>query len=161
MTAGEYLNTILSGFKDMINVFFIVTSAFMLRDINALLGMPEYIIGAVKDGVSPELLPAAAFIIVSLLGFAAGNFWGICAISFPVIIPIAQALNCNLLLTAGAIISATTASSNACFYGAEATLACSAAQIENIRYAQTAIPLIVIPFILSIICYAAAGFLLG
>ena len=160
MTAGKYLDTVLAGFKDMVNVLFIVTSAFMLRDINSLLGMPEYVIGAVKGGIPPELLPAAAFLIVSLLGFAAGNFWGICAISFPVIIPIAQALDCNPLLTAGAIISATTASSNACFYGSEATLACSATRIENIRYAQTAIPLVMVPFLLSVIAYLIAGFLL-
>lgn len=161
MTPGQYLDTILSGFKDMMGVIFIVTCAFMLRDINNLLKMPDFIISAVKTGVSPAVLPLAAFLIVSFLGFVAGNFWGICAISFPIIIPFAQALGCNLLLTSAAIISATVAGSNACFYGAEATLACSSSNIENIQYAKTVLPMIAVPFGVSCLLYLIAGFVLG
>ena len=160
MSPGQYLDAILSGFKDMVGVLFIVTCAFILRDINSLLGMPAYVIGAAKAAMSPQMLPAAAFLIVTALGVAAGNFWGICAIAFPVIIPIAQALDGNLLLTAAAIISATAAASHICFYGSEATLACSAARIENVRYAQTAIPMLMVPFILSALLFLGAGFLL-
>ncbi len=161
MGPGEYLDTVIAGFKDMIGVLFIVTSAFLLRDINALLGMPEYVIGAAKAAMSPQLLPVTAFLLVTALGVAAGNFWGICAIAFPVIIPIARALDGNLLLTAAAIISATAAASHLCFYGSESTLACSAARIENVRYAQTAVPLLMIPFVLSALCFLGAGILLG
>ena len=161
MGPGEYLDTVIAGFKDMIGVLFIVTSAFILRDINALLGMPEYVIGAAKAAMSPQVLPAAAFLIVTALGVAAGNFWGICAIAFPVIIPIARALDGNLLLTAAAIISATAAASHLCFYGSESTLACSAARIDNVRYAQTSVPMLMVPFLLSALCFLGAGFLFG
>lgn len=161
LTPGEYLDTAMSGFKGMIGVLAIVTCAFMLRDINSLLGMPEFVIGAAKAAISPQLLPVAAFLIVTVLAVAAGNFWGICAIAFPVIIPIAQALDANVLLTAGAIISATAAGSHICFFGSEATLACSATGIENVRYAQTAIPMLIIPVVISLLLYLAAGFLVG
>jgi len=133
----------------------------MLRDINSLLGMPEFVIGAAKAAMSPQVLPVAAFLIVTVLAVAAGNFWGICAIAFPVIIPIAQALDANVLLTAGAIISATAAGSHLCFFGSEATLACSATQIENVRYAQTATPMLIVPVVASVLLYLAAGFLIG
>lgn len=158
---GQYLDCILSGFKDMIGVLFIVASAFILRDINSLLGMPAYVIGAAKAAVSPQFLPLVAFLIVTALGVAAGNFWGICAISFPVIIPIAQALDANLLLTAGAIISATAAGSHICFFGSEATLTCSAAQIDNVSYAKHCIPMLMLPFALSALLYLGAGLVLG
>ena len=161
MSPGKYLDTILTGFKDMIGVLFIVTSAFILRDINSLLGMPEFVIGMAKTAMSPQVLPVAAFLIVNLLAVAAGNFWGVCALSFPVIIPIAQALDTNVLLTAGAIISATAAGSHLCFFGAEATLACSSTGIENVRYAQTSVPMLVIPVGISILLYLAAGFFIG
>lgn len=161
MTLNQYLDSVISGFKDMVGVLMIITSAFILRDINSLLGMPDYVIGAAKAAMNPNLLPAAAFLIVAALGVAAGNFWGICAISFPVIIPIAQALGGNILLTAGAIISATAAASHLCFFGSEATLACSATQIENVRYAQTAVPMLMVPVVLSALLYLGAGFLIG
>ena len=161
MTLNQYLDNVISGFKDMVGVLMIITSAFILRDINSLLGMPDYVIGAAKAAMDPNLLPVAAFLIVTALGVAAGNFWGICAISFPVIIPIAQALGGNILLTAGAIISATAAASHLCFFGSEATLTCSATKIENVRYAQTAIPMLLVPVILSALLYLGAGFVIG
>lgn len=161
MKPGEYLDHVVTGFKDMVGVLFIVTSAFILRDINSLLGMPEYVIGAAKAAVSPQLLPVVAFLLVTALAVAAGNFWGICAIAFPVIIPIAQALDGNLLLTAGAIISATAAGSHICFFGSEATLTCSATQINNVTYAKTVIPMLAVPFLLSAAMYVGAGLLLG
>ena len=161
MTLNQYLDNVISGFKDMVGVLMIITSAFILRDINSLLGMPDYVIGAAQAAMDPNLLPVAAFLIVTVLGVAAGNFWGICAISFPVIIPIAQALGGNILLTAGAIISATAAASHLCFFGSEATLTCSATKIENVRYAQTAIPMLMVPVILSALLYLGAGFLIG
>lgn len=161
MKPGAYLDTVVFGFKDMVGVLIIVTSAFILRDINSLLGMPEYVIGAAKAAVSPQLLPVVSFLLVTALAVAAGNFWGICAIAFPVIIPIAQALDGNLLLTAGAIISATAAGSHICFFGSEATLTCSAAQITNVNYAKTVIPMLSIPLLLSTALYIAAGCLLG
>ena len=111
--------------------------------------------------MSPQLLPLVAFLIVTGLGVAAGNFWGICAISFPVIIPIAQALDANILLTAGAIISATAAGSHICFFGSEATLTCSAAQIDNVSYAKNCIPMLMVPFVLSAVLYLGTGLVLG
>jgi Na+/H+ antiporter NhaC len=160
LTPGQYLDKILSGFKDMIGVLFIVASAFLLRDVNSLLGMPDFVIGLAKSAVEPQVLPVVAFLLVTGLAVAAGNFWGICAIAFPVIIPIAQALDANLLLTAGAIISATAAGSHLCFFGSEATLTCSATGIENHRYAQTVTPLVALPVALAALAYWAAGYLL-
>ena len=161
MGPGAYLDTILVGFKDMIGVLFIVASAFILRDINTLLGMPDFVIGAARAAVSPQLLPLVAFLIVTVLAVAAGNFWGICAIAFPVIVPIAQAIGGDVALTAAAIVSATAAGSHICFFGSEATLACAAAQIDNVRYARTAIPMTMVPFVLAAAAYLAAGLLIG
>lgn len=160
MTPGQFLDKVRSGFQDMIGVLFIVTSAFILRDINNLLGMPDYVIGAAKASIAPWLLPATVFLLVTALAVAAGNFWGICAISFPVIIPIAQAIGADVGLTAAAIISATVAGSHLCFFGAEATLACSAAQIEAVNYARTSLPLLVLPVVGTTVLYLVSGWMI-
>lgn len=64
-------------------------------------------------------------------------------------------------MTAGAIISGTVASANLCFFGSEVTLTCAATQIESVQYAKTAIPMLMVPFVLSCILYLGAGFALG
>ncbi|HIR92128.1 MAG TPA: hypothetical protein IAB98_01735 [Candidatus Egerieimonas intestinavium] len=161
LSPRQYLDLLLAGSQEMLGLLLIILSAFALRDVNAQLGMPDFVISLVKGGIPPAFLPGAAFAVVTLLGFAAGNFWGICAIAFPVILPVAQALGADLTLTAGAIISATVASSNLCFFGSEVLVACKATQVNNIRYAQTALPLLLLPVFLTLLCYLAAGKLWG
>lgn len=161
MNLQTFMTNVVSGFTNMIGVIMIVTSAFILRDINSQLGMLEYVIGTVESALSPELLPVMAFLLVTALGVAVGNFWGICAICFPVIIPIAVSLGSPVLLTAGAIISGTVASANLCLFGSEVTLTCAATQIESVQYAKTAIPMLMLPFALSCLLYLGAGFALG
>lgn len=53
-----------------------MTSAFILRDINNLLGMPDYVIGAAKASIAPWLLPATVFLLVTALAVAAGKLLG-------------------------------------------------------------------------------------
>ena len=149
MTVREFLDTAFSGFRDMLGVMFIVGIAFILRDFNALLGMPEYVLGAVGTTLGVALLPVASYLITFALGFAAGNFWGICAISAAVLVPMAQSMGGNMLLCAGAII-----------FAPQVTLACTASGIENNVYAKTALPLQALPFLLSAVAYLVAGFLL-
>ena len=159
MTMNEFFDGMISGFKDMMGVIGIITAAFILREMNNGLGLPDYVIGLVRDSLDPRLLPIVVFIIVSALTFAAGNFWGMAAISFPVIIPIAMAMNVDPIMVSGAIISGTTFGSNACFYGSEVSLTCSSTQVQNQDYAKTALPIIAIPFIGACILYAVFGFI--
>lgn len=157
MTVSEYFENIIKGFITMVPLVFIMTSAFMLRDLNDMMNMPEYIIGVAAKGLSPVILPAFSFIIVLLLGIGAANFWGVCAIAFPVIMPIAQAVGADLVLTAGAIISGTAASSQRCFYGSEAVLTCQTTEVEGIQYFRTAGTLMILPAAVSAVVYVILG----
>lgn len=161
LTMEEFFDSMISGFKDMLGVIGIISAAFILKQMNNALGLPAYVIGLVQDSLDPRLLPVVAFIVVALLCFAAGNFWGMLAIAFPVITPIAMALDANLILVSGAMISGCVFGSNACFFGSEVSLTCTTTQIQNQDYAKTALPLIAIPFILSIIFYIIFGYMKG
>lgn len=160
MGPRAFCDTVIAGFQDMLGVLFIVASAFILRDINDLLGMPAFVIGSLNGVIRPELLPVIAFLIAFALGFSAGNFWGICAISAAVIVPMAQAMGGNQLLVMGAVCSGVVASCNACFFASQATLAASVTETTNDTYAKTALPLQAVPFVLSAAAYLAAGWLL-
>ncbi|MBR6444241.1 MAG: hypothetical protein IKS63_02275 [Firmicutes bacterium] len=158
MKVNEYLDGIVKGFGSMLPVFFIMTAAFMLRDLNDMMDMPDYVIGKVSDGVPAWILPAVAYTIVFLMGLTAANFWGICAIAFPVIIPIAQAIGGDLLLSAGAIISATASSSQMCFYGSEAALTCQTTEIDNAQYFRSAGALMIPQVIITVIIFLVLGY---
>lgn len=158
ITYAEFCIAMLEGFKDMIGVIGIVYAAFVLRTLNLKLGLADYVIGIVRGNISSELLPAAVFIVMCVLIYAAGNFWGMAAISFPVIIPIGLAADANMTLIASAVVCATAFGATACFYGSEVALTCSSTQIATTDYAKTSLPLIALPTVLAIIAFAVAGY---
>jgi Na+/H+ antiporter NhaC len=151
-------DAIIKGFTDMVYAIMIVIAAFILQQANDALGLTPFVIDSVAPILSPMILPAITFIIVGLLAFCTGSFWGVAAISFPIIVPLAQSLDVNTLLACGAVISGAVFGSHTCFYSDAATLTSAATQIKNIDYARNVIPLIAVPFVLGIIAFLIAGF---
>lgn len=159
LSLGGFCDAIVGGFNDMLYVTMLVLAAFILQDINDALGLTPYVIESVAPILSPALLPVATFIIVGALAFCTGSFWGVAAISFPIILPLALALNVNPYIAIGAVAAATSFGSHACFYSDAVTVTCAATGLKNMDYAKTSLPLIALPFGLGIIAYLILGFI--
>lgn len=159
MNINEFFDYSLEGFKDMILVTGIVLAAFVLQSGNEILGLTPFIIEGVEPILSPVLLPALTFIVISFLAFATGSFWGIAAIAFPIIIPLAQIMDVNVFLAGGAIVSAAAFGSHTCFYGDAVTLSCASTEIQNLDYAKTSTPLILLPTIIAVVIFLIFGFI--
>lgn len=160
MKASEFGDTAINGFKDMVLVMAIVCAAFFLQKANEALGLTPYIIEKVQPILSPNLLPAISFLVIGLLAFATGSFWGVAAIAFPIIVPLAEAMDANVLIACGAIISGSAFGSHSCFYSDAVTLTCASSQIQNSDYARTVLPLLVLPAALGFIAFLVVGFAL-
>lgn len=159
MTIGQFAEKIVEGFKDMLYVTMLVLTAFVLQKFNTDLGLTPYVIKGATAILSPGLFPMVTFLIVSALAFGTGSFWGVAAISFPIILPLAVAMDVNLYLAIGAVAAATSFGSHACFYGDAVTVTAAATEISNMDYARTAIPLLAVPFVLAVIGYGILGFI--
>lgn len=158
MSLNMFFDSILSGFKEMLLVLWIIVAAFFLQKANEGLGLTPFVIESVEPILNASLLPVVSFMIIGFLAFATGSFWGIAAIAFPIIIPLATAMGVNVYLVCGAIISAAALGSHTCFYGDAVTLSCASSQISNSDYAKTSIPVIVVPFGIAIVLYLVFGF---
>ena len=156
----EFCDAMMEGFKEMTPVLGILVAAFLLQQSNDALGLTTYVIESILPYLNAYMLPAITFVVISLLAFGTGSFWGIAAIAFPIIIPLSQALDAHTLLTCGAIISGTVMGSHSCFYSDAVTLTCTSSQIQNSDYARCALPLISVPFVLCILLYLILGFTL-
>ncbi len=159
MTAAEFCDTTFKGFTSMAFVTGLVLTSFILGKANEGLGLTPYIIDKVEPLLSPSLLPVITFLLVAFLAFACGSFWGIIAIVAPIIIPLALALDCNIYLIGAAMISGTVFASHTCFYADAVTLISATCQIQNTDYAKTAIPIAIVPVIISAILYLIFGFI--
>lgn len=157
---GDAFESICAGFADMVVVTAIVICAFVLQKANDQLGLAEFVVNGAKDIMSADLLPALAFLILMLLGFVTGSFWGMAAVCFPIMLPLAQTVGADMSLTIGAVIAGAAAGSTVCFYGDSATLTCGITKIRNIDYAQTALPMIVPVIVITFIVYVVTGFVM-
>lgn len=157
---GEALDSICAGFSDMMGVTAIVISAFVLQAANTKLGLAPFVVNSAKGIMSAELLPMIAFLVLLVLGFVTGSFWGMAAVCFPIMLPLAEVVGAPLYLTIGAVIAGAAAGSTVCFYGDSATLTCGITKIRNIDYARTALPMIVPIIVVTAVLYGIAGFVM-
>lgn len=82
-------------------------------------------------------------------------------ITFPIVMPLAVALDVNLYLTIASVATATAFGSQACFYSDSVTVVSAATGIKNMDYAKNTLPLIGIPVVLTIITNLIVGIILA
>jgi len=152
--------TFFVGFQSMVYPLGIVVVSFGLRNVNEDLGLTQYVIDSVRPIMSGALLPAVAFVSLSLIAFATGSFWGVYAVSLPIIVPLAQSMGVSLPLALGAVVSAGAFGSHACFYGDATVLSASASGCNIMAHAYTQLPYALIGAGISAAVFLVLGALL-
>jgi len=160
MTMEEYFNSMVSGFGDMLSVFFLLTGAFILKEVCASMGMTEWLIEMAEPILTPAIFPALGFLILGGVAFITGSDWGMSAVVVPIFIPLGAALGAPLLLVMAAVISGGTFGSHACFYADATVLASKSSGIDNMEHAMTQLPYVAITAVLAFFAFLAAGFMM-
>ena len=155
MSFSEMIERMLDGFKSMIPAIGTVIAAFIFKDVCDLIGLPQFVIGSLSPYMTAGYLPAVVFIAMSILAFATGSSWGIFSVSIPIVMPLATAVDANIPLVIGALLSASSFGSQACFYSDSTVLAAQGSGCNLISHAVTQLP-----YTLIAAGFAIIGFLL-
>lgn len=161
MSYHELFDTVIDGFKTMIAPLAIVVASFMLKEVNDGLGLTNYIIETVKPLMGPALLPAVAFVSLSLITFATGSFWGVYAVALPIVVPLAQTIGVPMPLALGAVISAGAFGSHACFYGDATVLSATGCGCSPMDHALTQLPYALLSAALTTVFFVIAGLIMS
>lgn len=161
MSMDEIFDTIFEGFKTMVFPLGIVVVSFMLKEVNDGLGLTNYVIETVKPLMSGSMLPVVTFLSLSVITFATGSFWGVYAVSFPIVIPLALALDANLALAIGAVISSGAFGSHSCFYGDSTVLSATGSGCKPIDHSLTQIPYALLTAAISAVIFVILGVAFG
>ncbi|MEM6378789.1 MAG: Na+/H+ antiporter NhaC family protein [Bacteroidota bacterium] len=160
LSFNETLVGVFDGFKTMIYALAIVVMSFVLKDVNDQLGLTSFIIESVSPWMNRALLPVIAFISLAMVTFATGSFWGVYAISLPIIIPLAREIEVNIWLAIGAVISAGAFGSHACFYGDATVLSSSATDCNNMAHVMTQLPYTLLAGLGASVIYLVLGYVM-
>ena len=148
---------IFQGFKVMLYPLSTVIAGFMLKDINDSIGMTQYVINSVTPFMSKEMLPAIVFIVLALVVFGTASSWGVFIIAIPIVVPISAAVDANIPLVIGAMLSASSFGSHACFFSDSTVLASQGAGCTPMGHAFTQIPYAVLGAIGAFLLFIILG----
>ena len=157
MTFTQWSGLLITGFCEMMPTLAILAGAFTVARCCNAMHLPEYVISTVQPFVTPQTYPMIIFLVVSALTFATSSTWGISTIVIPIIIPLAAAVNADMILTMAAILSGSTFGSHACFYSDATVLASAASRVENMEHAFTQIPYAAIGAVITCVCLLIAA----
>ncbi|PID58478.1 MAG: sodium:proton antiporter [Gammaproteobacteria bacterium] len=158
LTFEEQTKALFDGFYTMLYPLAAVIAGFFLKEVNDSLGMTEYVINTVTPYLSVVTYPAIVFVIMALIVFGTGSSWGVFTIAIPIVIPVALALDVHMPLVVGALLSASSFGSHACFFSDSSLLAAQGAGCSPMAHAFTQFPYALLGAVLAIASFLALGY---
>jgi len=159
MSMNDTFNTVIDGFKMMVEPLGVLVAAFILADVNEVLGLAPYIVGLMEPILTPESLPVAIFVSMALVSFMTGSNWGVFVIILPIVTALSNSLGADMTLVLGATLSASTFGSHACFYSDATVLTAQASGCTPMQHALTQFPYALLAAAISIIGFVALAYL--
>jgi Na+/H+ antiporter NhaC len=157
-TFRQLSETVFGGFNSMVFALAILMMSYVLKDVNDKMGLTQYILHAASPYLNKQLLPLIVFASLSLIAVTTGSSWGLYAVAIPLVVPLAQHFNSNVLLNCGAVISAGVFGANACLYSDATILTGQSTECNNLDHGLSQLPFAFIAFGLSCIVYVIMGY---
>ncbi len=154
----DTFQTVINGFKTMIEPLGVLVAAFIFNDVNTALGLADYIVVTITPYLTPELLPVIIFCTMGLVSFMTGSNWGVFVIVLPIVATLATNLDADMALVIGATLSASTFGSHACFYSDATVLSAQATGCTPMQHALTQLPYALIAAAITVIAYIVIGY---
>ena len=154
----DTFDTIIDGFKTMIEPLGVLVAAFILKDVNDSLGLANYVVTTMEPMLTPELLPATIFASMGVVSFMTGSNWGVFVIILPIVTSLANNLGADMTLVIGATLSASTFGSHACFYSDATVLTAQATGCTPMQHALTQFPYALIAAAISLAGYVVLAY---
>lgn len=151
-------DTVLDGFKTMIEPLAVLVAAFILKDVNDALGLPAYVVASLDPILTPQLLPAVIFVSMGVVSFMTGSNWGVFVIILPIVASLGQQMGADMTLLIGATLSASTFGSHACFYSDSTVLSAQATGCSPLQHALTQLPYVLIAAAVTVLGYLLLGY---
>ncbi|TFH69116.1 sodium:proton antiporter [Gammaproteobacteria bacterium LSUCC0057] len=153
----DALDACMDGFKMMMAPLAIVFFAFMFKSVNDQLGLSLYVIESVQPLMTPLLLPLIVFLTMAAICFATGSSWGVFAIAIPIVMPLGAAMGVEPALLIGALLSASSFGSHACFYSDSTALVAQSAGCGVMEHALSQLPYALLAALLAGLAFVAIG----
>jgi len=161
LTGGMALKTALrhswEGALSMVGIAAILLFAFAISDVTKSLETGLYIASFAQGVLSPVWLAAVIFLLASVMAFATGTSWGTFSIMIPIAVPMAVALDADVALCIGAVISGGVFGDHCSPISDTTIISSMAARCDHIEHVNTQLPYALISGVIALGCFLLFG----
>jgi len=105
MSVKVWSKTTFSGAKKLFPIALVLLFAFSISAVTVELKTGLYLASLANENLNIHLLAGVIFLLSALMAFSTGTSWGTFSIMIPVAVPMAVAVDANIALCIGAVIS--------------------------------------------------------
>jgi Na+/H+ antiporter NhaC len=157
MSVKEWSITSAKGAKKLFPIAIILLFAFAIGEVTSSLKTGLYLASLSSESLSPYLLPAAIFLLSSIISFSTGTSWGTFSIMIPVAAPMAVGMDANIALCLGAVISGGVFGDHCSPISDTTIISAMAAECDVIEHTKTQLPYALISGVAALILFVVFG----
>jgi len=160
MNLKTWSHTAYKGAKSFVPISFILIFAFAMGSVTGELKTGLYLSSfASNTTLSMYLLGGAIFLLASLISFSTGTSWGTFSIMIPIAVPMAVAMDANIALAIGAVISGGVFGDHCSPISDTTIISSMAADCEVIEHVKTQLPYALISGGLAFVSFVVFSFM--
>lgn len=159
MSYGMFRKTSIKGAIKLFPIVMILLFSFGIGEVSSELKTGIYLASLVSESLSPHLLALIIFALSGLIAFATGTSWGAFSIMIPVAVPMALAVDANVALCIGAVISGGVFGDHCSPISDTTIISSMASECEVIEHVQTQLPYALISGALACSLFVVVSYL--
>lgn len=140
MSLSLWSKTALEGAWKLVPIALILLFAFAIGEMTTELKTGHYLASLATQNLSVTLLAAVIFLIGSVISFSTGTSWGTFSIMIPIALPMAVAMDANVALCIGAVISGGVFGDHCSPISDTTIISAMAADCELVEHVNTQLP---------------------
>lgn len=160
MTVKDYVNYLYKGISSMLSLVVLLVLAFAIGSVISKLGTGVFLASLVGGHISGAFTPVIIFVLGTVISFSTGTSWGTFSILMPIAIPMAAAMDANILMTIGAVVSGGIFGDHCSPISDTTILSSMTAGTDLMSHTKTQLPYAVLSAIIAAILYVIMGFVL-
>lgn len=153
ISAKSYVQSSFSGAKKLFPIAMILLFAFAIGKVTTDLKTGLYLASLVDENLSIYFLGAVVFLLSSLIAFSTGTSWGTFSIMIPVAVPMAVAMDANVALCIGAVISGGVFGDHCSPISDTTIISSMATECEVVEHVKTQLPYALISGVIALVLF--------
>lgn len=149
------------GIRSMVGVTSILLFAFAIGEVTSMMETGRYLALYANSVLSPMWLAAVVFLLAAVISFSTGTSWGTFSIMVPIAIPLAVAMDADIALVLGAVISGGVFGDHCSPISDTTIISSMASGCDHIEHVKTQLPYALFSGFLAFSLFVLFGFING